>query len=839
MKQITILFSLFVLITTLNAQSEFQKNIVIDGFSSDKPELIESADLDGDNDLDFVFYSVTDRKISWFENLDGKGQTEAQKVISENRVFQVSEMRIVDFDKDGDNDIVINTNDVYGDNETPILVWYENLDGKGDFSLEQTILKTENGEWYTIDAFEFGDIDKDNDLDLIVSLSNKKIFWYQNTNGNGSFGEPILVSSNIEISQLFVLDMNNDTNNDILFFSRSEAELGFFNNYEGNGNFIRQNYTFSDGNEKKIRYLYPADIDGDSYVDLVVKDEIEGTHISWYKNFENNNNFTSKKKIASASTSATTSFIIAKDINGDTYTDVVSVEPVFGGFAKTKIRWHKNDGLGNFNETFQTSTEFQKSISDISIGDFNGDDNVDIIAAFFDESIITWYKNENNEGNFSLGDNLTTRINYNSFSISLDFDKDGDIDLFTHNVWFENVNANFTPRETNLPCTFQYRQAFADIDRDGDKDYVAIDESPNYSSDLVWFKNLNGRGEYSERIVIAKSDDIENAKAIAVGDVDDDGDQDIVATYKGSGSISNQKLVWFENTDGQGTFTSQKVLRDNYLFENNPIHILDVDGDDDNDIVFIGSSKILWLEKVAVDGYFSSVTKVLESQDGRRVRFFDLNGDGLKDLIYTYHTSLVKVVWKKNEGNGVFSERKTITPNYNNYLYFDLGDFDDDGDLDVIYTVSDSRIIAIKENKGTGSFETSLTFVDENIKDPSYLTMTDINGDGDLDILVSFHFGQLTWYENKRKSLSVFDETNNTNYRIYPNPIKDILHINNLNSQEIKVFVYTLNGRLILEKNFSNLNKNIELDLSILKTSLYAIKAIGNNDNLNFKILKK
>jgi len=71
------------------------------------------------------------------------------------------------------------------------------------------------------------------------------------------------------------------------------------------------------------------------------------------------------------------------------------------------------------------------------------------------------------------------------------------------------------------------------------------------------------------------------------------------------------------------------------------------------------------------------------------------------------------------------------------------------------------------------------------------------------------------------QSLSVNDNEFNNDVVLYPVPVKDILHIKNLNSLISSVRVYSLDGRKIIEKTINS--SSTELDMSLISNGTYII----------------
>ena len=68
-------------IISINSLAQFgsQQNI---STNANGARSVFSVDIDGDGDMDILSASDFDDKIAWYENLDGKGNFSSQKIIS-------------------------------------------------------------------------------------------------------------------------------------------------------------------------------------------------------------------------------------------------------------------------------------------------------------------------------------------------------------------------------------------------------------------------------------------------------------------------------------------------------------------------------------------------------------------------------------------------------------------------------------------------------------------------------------------------------------------------------------------------------------------------------------
>jgi photosystem II stability/assembly factor-like uncharacterized protein len=84
--------------------------------------------------------------------------------------------------------------------------------------------------------------------------------------------------------------------------------------------------------------------------------------------------------------------------------------------------------------------------------------------------------------------------------------------------------------------------------------------------------------------------------------------------------------------------------------------------------------------------------------------------------------------------------------------------------------------------------------------------------------------------------LGTEDHTETQDYTYYPNPVRDILHINSSTSFE-RVMLFNINGQLIIDEPVNSTNK--ELSLSGLSSGIYLVKVQSNNVVETFKIVKQ
>lgn len=175
--------------------------------------------MDGDGDKDLVVTDAFDGQVVWFENMDGEGNFSTSNTI--DTLESPESVYVADLDNDGDIDII--TLD-YSTNE---VMWYENSDGQGNFGSVR-IISTTVERAFSVYA---KDLDNDGDVDIMcTAYSPNEVIWFQN-DGAGNFNFQQTISSNIfSANSIFADDFNGDGKIDILASSYAKDEIIWFEN---------------------------------------------------------------------------------------------------------------------------------------------------------------------------------------------------------------------------------------------------------------------------------------------------------------------------------------------------------------------------------------------------------------------------------------------------------------------------------------------------------------------------------------------------------------------------------------------------------------------------------
>ena len=275
----------------------------------------------------------------------------------------------------------------------------------------------------------------------------------------------------------------------------------------------------------------------------------------------------------------------------------------------------------------------------------------------------------------------------------------------------------------------------ADIDGDGDMDVIS---ASSVDDKINWYENTDGQGEFKEHYIGFAS----FACSVYPADIDGDGDMDVVAA-----SWGDDKIAWWENADGLGAFVEHIITTSADVARS--VFCADIDGDGDMDVVaaYMGDDIVAWWENTDGQGTFVEYIIATNEDGARIVKAADLDNDGYMDVVAAI-LDAGKIVWYKNtDGNGRFVKQPTIMEDPNGAWTVNTGDINGDGNIDVIAAVGDSSLVWC-ENNGQGVF----TVHDEVFSSSSSaedLHVVDIDGDGDKDVISAEVIpNKVVWWEN-------------------------------------------------------------------------------------------
>lgn len=419
-----------------------------------------------------------------------------------------------------------------------------------------------------------------------------------------------------------------------------------------------------------------------------------------------------------------------------------------------------------------------------------------------------------------------------------DYNNDGYLDVFLSirdnfipNILYKNNGDNtFTlaNNEAGLLTTgyMSFCSAFLDYDNDGDQDiYVSNDK---YSNRNLMYKN-NGDGTFTEVAEETGTDISIDAMTVTVGDVNQDGWLDMYIT-----NDPNNNVLFINN--GDGTFTD---MAQSYNVTYNSTSwgavFLDADNDKDLDLYVSGENNGSITTQLSAalyennnDGTFninnSAIPNDLAYSYGNAIG--DIDNDGYPEIAVNNISHSNIFLWKNN------------TPDINNWLKVKLegtvsnrqgiGSFIEisiNGEKQYRYTHCGEGYLS--QNSQTEFFGTEYyTIID-------YLKVNWLSGIE--DILYDVPVNQtLNIVEGSTLSL--------TDYQIEPkvfynNPVENILSIKS--SVEVGDFtIYNSLGKVIMKGKVGK--KEIDFNLETLSSGVYHCKLIScENISTIIKVVKK
>ncbi len=287
-----------------------------------------ATDMDGDGDVDLVLNVDvgTQYELWWRENLDGKGDFAAQHFIAtlEDIPHFIPRDMFPDLDGDGDRDFIISGLSEAGVSSKEIEIhWYEHVDGREGFAQHRipTGWQTRPGTYDTV-TFTTVDLDIDGDLDLVcvpwLFSKGDSAVWYENLNGKGQFRDAQILAANLSDGAEFINGADMDGDNDPDLVVTDSRSLKWYRNL-GEGHLDEEPVTILDTTWLAGIREHTTDIDSDGDLDVVAtfidQDSVQTS--AWFENVGGRGDFKSTHIIDLPAQSTFTNFRGAGDFDGD------------------------------------------------------------------------------------------------------------------------------------------------------------------------------------------------------------------------------------------------------------------------------------------------------------------------------------------------------------------------------------------------------------------------------------------------------------------------------------------------------------------------------------------
>jgi hypothetical protein len=434
--------------------------------------------------------------------------------------------------------------------------------------------------------------------------------------------------------------------------------------------------------------------------------------------------------ISSLTCTSVTSLMVA-DMNNDKKLDVALT--CTEGFVAILF----GNGDGSFQKPSYYAVPGAQSL--VTPVDLNGDGYLDIVVSTQSGPVVLLNQGSGAPG--VLGSPTTYPVPQTSFGRLIgvgDFNGDGKQDILAGGTQFALYLGNGdgtlqTPQTSSVPAGTG-SPVIADLNHDGISDvvYLTADPSPGISQTVQVLL-----GTSSGRFTIAYSlplDPSTNYTSLALAGVTSNGANINLAL----GGPSTTILLG----DGNGGFTVGQT----YAIEGNPLQATGSNGN--TNLVFFTATGITQIPGNG-DGTFQALPNLPVGSTGLTGQISalptgfvtaDLNGDGLTDVLSISATG--NLITALGRGNGTFSVTDQIPAIANEFLL--AGDFNADGHPDIIAILpsasstppSDSQLFFYK-GTGDGSFQPASAPIDLHTTGAIHALSGDFNNDGNLDVIVS------------------------------------------------------------------------------------------------------
>uniref|UniRef100_UPI0034DE0F9C FG-GAP-like repeat-containing protein n=1 Tax=Candidatus Thiodubiliella endoseptemdiera TaxID=2738886 RepID=UPI0034DE0F9C len=547
------------------------------------------------------------------------------------------------------------------------------------------------------------DIDGDGDLDLVMGEAYGTLKYYQNT---GTTSNPAY-----------------------------EAKTGGSNPFNGiNAGFFPKPTL--------------ADIDGDGDLDLVVG-ENDGT-LKYYQNTGTTSNPAYEAKTGDDNpfngiNAGYSSSPILVDIDGDGDLDLVV------GERNGTLKYYQNTGTTS-NPAYEVKTGDSNPFNGIDVGnlsaptlaDIDGDGDLDLVMGEA-YGTLKYYQNTGTTSNpayeAKTGDDNPFNgidVGYSSKPTLADIDGDGDLDLVVG--------------EANGTLKYYYNQQPSSVDG----------QAPTPTATNSWtLSNIPaGQSAFKAGDVISltltmsetlKLNNTTGSKVVIAG-------KDFVLDKTASTTAGDKKLVFKYSVQAGDSIAATDFDIDNPTSDITLNNITDVAG---NAPVFTADRVVLTkLEYIEKIGSGNNPFEGIDVRDVSAPTLADIDGDGDLDLVVGEGAGTLKYYQNTGTTSNPTYEAKTGDDNpfngidVGNYSSPTLADIDGDGNLDLVVGKNDGTL-KYYQNTGTTSnpaYEAKTggdnPFNGIDVGYSSSPTLADIDGDGDLDLVMGKNDGTLKYYQN-------------------------------------------------------------------------------------------
>lgn len=740
-----------------------------DTISQSSPVSAAVADFDNDNQSDIVIANYHTNDVLVLTNYFIKPSTR-MKTYDIGIPSTVNSVAVSDFNRDHNLDIVADpedfilvlfgfgngtfsrgvnysvgyrlkvayvcVGDINNDNQMDIVSAFSNTDSvgvllgrtDGTFGTVTTYSTGENSspQWIAL-----GDINNDKRIDIVCANEGSDTIGILFGNGDGTFGTVItyFVGLRSVPNSVALGDINNDDYIDMVVVAEGQRARVILFLGQSDGTFTMDEFFLDSGDTDKYYSTTLADFDGDNNVDIVLANSM-GNNISVLLGC-GDGTFKTQTTYSTGSGSRP-NHLIVDDFNNDNIYDIA-----VANFGTDEIVIFYGYGNGSFKLARTYSTGFGSGPKRIVAADFNNDKRLEIVVALLgtgDIAVLTEYY----AADFVNQIKISTGAAVQPYAVAVeDLNNDNRSDIVVANSGTDNlvilfgIGKDMFGMEMTYPIGTSSQPQHVitrDINQDNQLDIISVNSKMNSISVIM----NNGNGSFAKQRKYSTGNG-SYPTAIASGDFNNDNRLDFVIANKGTDNIGIFLGFDYTSFHNETSYSSAETL--------GPIGIVSIDFNNDSllDIAAVFfKSESLGILLGHGNGSFATM-KTYSTGNGSfpySIDVGDFNNDDQLDIVVTnLGTRCVGILL--GYGNGNFSEIMTYSTVKNNPVAAASGDFNNDSRLDIAVANYEDNSIGILLGYGNGSFATVKIYSTEIGSTPSSIAVGDFNDDGILDIVVS------------------------------------------------------------------------------------------------------
>lgn len=449
------------------------------------------------------------------------------------------------------------------------------------------------------------------------------------------------------------------------------------------------------------------------------------------------------------------------DFNNDGDLDVAWIGYYYYGYLK----WGENPGTktGYWHaRQINTSSNYDRYIYGIVAADFDQDGYDDIATCSSSSGYGTAWWRSNGGASWTKYRISTSYYGYAITAAQMDGANGPDILVprYAGSGPVYVVKAGATPTSggwttTSVSLGMNYPRTISTFNPDG-ANGLDIFTSAYNDGHMKWYQNTGSAASFTTRTVhTAQLSGMRYPYDVSHGDIDGDNDLDIVVN-----AYYSYDVVWFENDGTPTTGTWPMHMIDNnarYAYNN---EIVDLDDDGDLDVIATHNyystpyCKVMWYENNGDGSSWVLHTICSSMRYPTGIDYGDIDKDGHLDVIVSnYYYSQLGVYWfeaPNDPSTGSWIQRTVATGTKYSYNV-DVGDIDNDGDLDIAYAAYDYSSGGVSWFECPSNPKTQAWNQYDVVTSTEYcydLKLADINKDNSLDIVYSSYYDGVRWTKN-------------------------------------------------------------------------------------------